>query len=215
MYKEFRIPMNIQKFAETPAGTAGENGGDGNGEGTGGGSASAGQIDYEKLASIVAGKQSATEESVLRGYFKQQGLTKEQADQAIATFKQQQAEKQPDIAGLQRQISDGNAALEAAKKAALQAQVESAATMAAVAIGLDAKTIPYVLKMADFSQAVGTDGKINSEELKNAVNKVLEDVPALKPQAQQQSGFRFGAPGAGTQPGGQDDQLAAIFGNKK
>ena len=34
------------------------------------------QIDYEKLAQIVAGKQSVTEDSVLRGYFKQQGLSR-------------------------------------------------------------------------------------------------------------------------------------------
>lgn len=205
---KFFIPMNIQKFAEPGAEGVGETD-------PAPGAGQTPQIDYEKLANIVAGKQTATEESVLRGYFKNQGLTKEQADQAIAAFKQQQAANQPDIEGLQKQISDGNAALEAAKKTALQAQVESAATMTAVSLGLDAKTIPYVLKMADFSQAVGEDGKINEETLKNAVNKVLEDVPALKPQAQQQNGFRFGAPGGGAQPNGQEDQLAAIFGNKK
>lgn len=86
--------------------------------------------------------------------------------------------------------------------------------MTAVSLGLDAKTIPYVLKMADFSQAVGEDGKINEETLKNAVNKVLEDIPALKPQAQQQNSFALGLM-AGTPPNGQEDQLAAIFGNKK
>lgn len=211
MYKRFKckIPMNIQKFADPAPG--GEGGGADPTPGTG----QIPQFDYEKLAGLIAGKQSVTEESVLKGYFKQQGLSKEQMDQAIAAFKQQQAAKQPDIEGLQKQISDGNAALEAAKKAALQAQVESAATMTAASIGLDAKTIPYILRMADFSQVVGEDGKINEETLKNAVNKVLEDVPALKPQAQQQSGFHFGAPGGGGQQNGQDDQLAAIFGNKK
>lgn len=58
------------------------------------------QFDYEKLASLVAGKQTVTEETVLKGYFKQQGLTKEQMDQAIAAFKQQQAANQPDVAGI-------------------------------------------------------------------------------------------------------------------
>ena len=216
MFKRFRckLPMNLQTFAESGSGD-----GDTGNAGAGGGTPPTGtqspQFDYEKLASLIAGKQSVTEESVLKGYFKQQGLSKEQMDQAIATFKQQQAANQPDVEGLQKQISDGNAALEVAKKTALQAQVESAATMTAVSLGLDAKTIPYVLKMADFSQAVGEDEKINEEALKNAVNKVLEDVPALKPQAQQQNGFHFGAPGGGTQPNGQEDQLAAIFGNKK
>lgn len=211
MYKRFKckIPMNIQKFADPTPG--GEGGGADPAPGTG----QTPQFDYEKLAGLIAGKQSVTEESVLKGYFKQQGLSKEQMDQAIAAFKQQQAAKQPDIEGMQKQILDGNAALEAAKKAALQAQVESAATMTAASLGLDAKTIPYILRMADFSQVAGEDGKINEETLKNAVNKVLEDVPALKPQAQQQSGFHFGAPGGGGQQNGQDDQLAAIFGNKK
>lgn len=34
-------------------------------------------FDYEKLASLVAGKQTVTEESVLKGYFKQQGLSQD------------------------------------------------------------------------------------------------------------------------------------------
>ena len=58
-------------------------------------------IDYEKLAQIVQGKQSVAEDSALRGYLKQQGLSKEQMDQAIATYKQQQAANQPDVGALQ------------------------------------------------------------------------------------------------------------------
>lgn len=53
------------------------------------------EIDYDKLASIVQGKQSATEDSVLRGYFKQQGLSKEDADKAIADFKEKQKANDP------------------------------------------------------------------------------------------------------------------------
>lgn len=215
MYKRFKckIPMNIQLFADAPEGNAqtppaGGAGGDGT-------SSQTPQFDYEKLANLIAGKQSVTEESVLKGYFKQQGLSKEQMDQAIAAFKQQQAANQPDVQGLQNQITEGQAQIQEAEKAAQQAQVQAAATMAAVSLGLDAKAIPYILKMADFKDAVGQDGKISTETLTGAINKVLEDVPELKPQTQQQSGFRFGAPGGGTQTNGQDDQLAAIFGNKK
>lgn len=53
------------------------------------------EIDYSKLASIVQGKQTATEDSVLRGYFKQQGLSKEDADNAIAEFKEKQKANDP------------------------------------------------------------------------------------------------------------------------
>lgn len=98
-------------------------------------------------------------------------------------------------------------------QAALQRpQAENAAMMAAFGLGIDAKTVPYVLKMADLSGAAGQDGKINEEALKNALNKVLEDIPALKPQAQPAKGFRIGAPGGGQQTTANDEALKKAFG---
>lgn len=192
MFKRFRckVPMNLQKFAEGGSGDGGAAGASGaDGETSPAGAQQTPQFDYDKLASLIAGKQTATEESVLKGYFKQQGLSKEQMDQAIASFKQQQAANQPDVVGMQNQITETQNQLTAAQAAAQAAKVETAATMMAVSLGLDAKTIPYVLKMADLSQAVGQDGKINEETLKTALNTVLEAVPALKPQADGKTGF--------------------------
>ena len=166
-------------------------------------------FDYEKLAGIIAGKQTVAEEQVLKGYFKQQGLSKEEAEQAIADFKQQQAANKPDVTALQ------NAANVANQKAAA-ALLESKATLAAVQLGIDVKTIPYVLKMADLSQVIGQDGNVNEETLKNALNKVLEDIPALKPQVAQAGGFmQVGAPATGTQQTAVDAELDRIFGVKK
>ena len=110
MFKRFRckVPMNLQKFAE---GGSGDGGGAG-ASGADGGTPPAGaqqtpQFDYDKLASLIAGKQTVTEESVLKGYFRQQGLSKEQMEQAIASFKQQQAANQPDIVGICKMEKDG------------------------------------------------------------------------------------------------------------
>lgn len=198
------IPMNLQIFAEpggdpAPAGTTQQQPQQQPQQTTP-------QFDYDKLAQLIAGKQTVTEESVLKGYFKQQGLSKEQMDQAIATFKQQQAANQPDVEALQQQAAQAQAI-------AQKAQIESAATLQAIQLGLDAKTIPYVLKMADLSQVMGQDGKINDEAMKTALNKVLEDIPALKPQAAGTTGFvQVGASG---QPGQQtttDDALKKAFG---
>ena len=167
-------------------------------------------IDYDKIAQIVSGKQVATEDSVLKGYFKQQGLSADEMNQAIAAFKQQKAANQPDIGAMQAQLTQAQAAMQ-------QAQMQSAATMAAVSLGIDAKTIPYVLKMADLSQVVGQDGKINDEILKAALNKVLEDIPALKPQAAGSTGFiQVGATGGIQQTqSATDAELDRIFGVKK
>lgn len=146
-------------------------------------------IDYGKIQQMLDGTLAAKEDTALKAYFKQQGLSQQEVEQAISAFKEQKAANQPDVTGMQNQITETQAQLATAQKAAQAAHVESAATMMAVSLGIDAKTIPYVLKMADFSQVIGQDGKINEETLKTAVNKVLEDIPALKPQADGRTGF--------------------------
>lgn len=165
-------------------------------------------IDYAKIQQMLDGTLKAKEDTALKAYFKQQGLSQEDAEQAMAAFKAQKAANQPDIGAMQTQLTQAQAA-------AQQAQIQSAATMAAVSLGIDAKTIPYVLKLADLSQAVGQDGKINEETIKSALNKVLEDVPALKPQAAGSSGFiqvGTGGNGQSGQPAAADDALKKAFG---
>ena len=167
-------------------------------------------IDYDKIQQMLDGTLAAKEETALKAYFKQQGLSQQEAEQAMAAFKQQKAANTPDVRALQTQMTQAQAA-------AQQAQIQATATLEAVALGIDAKSIPYILKLADFSQAVGQDGKINNETVNNALKKVLEDVPALKPQTAGGTGFiQVGNPGGSSNPQpSQEDQLASIFGNKK
>lgn len=192
------------------SGTPGADPAQGNppGAAPGAGSGAPPAIDYAKIQQMLDGTLAAKEDTALKAYFKQQGLSQQEAEQAMAAFRAEKAKNQPDVSALQAQISQAEAA-------ALQARVESAATMAAVGLGIDAKTIPYVLKLADLSGTAGQDGKINEEAVKNALNKVLEDVPALKPQAAGTTGFvQIGAAGSGSgQPAGsQDDALKKAFG---
>lgn len=173
--------MNLQFFAE-PAPAAPEDP-DTNTSGTNSNSQpEPAAIDYEKIQQMLEGTLAAKEDTALKAYFRQQGLSQQEVEQAIATFKEQKAANQPDVAGMQNNLL-------AAQQEAQNARIESAATIAAVALGIDAKTIPYVLKMADLSQVMGKDGKINDEAMTQALNKVLEDVPGLKPVQNSQRGF--------------------------
>lgn len=166
-------------------------------------------IDYTKIQQMLEGTLAAKEDTALKAYFKQQGLSQEEMDQAIAAFKQQKAAQQPDVGAIQQQLTQAQAI-------AQQAQLQSAATMAAVSLGIDTKTIPYVLKMAELGQVMGQDGKINDETLKTALNKVLEDIPALKPQAAGPTGFvQVGAASGGQTQQTVDTELDRIFGVKK
>lgn len=211
MKKERLIPLNLQFFAEDPAkkDTDGKNAANGNQQQQSqqtqpqtqkeqppaAGNEPA-QIDYAKIQQMLEGTLAAKEETALKSYFKQQGLSQQEAEQAMAAFKAEKAKNQPDIAAVQAQAHVAEQALQ-------KAQVEQVAILAAVELGIDIKTIPYVLKMADFSAAAGKDGKINAENVKAAISKVLEAVPQLKPQAEQQSSsgyVQIGAAG-GTQQG--------------
>ena len=129
-----RFPMNLQLFAESSSGAAGGNGAEGAG-GNAAGAAGGGtgqqsgagtgpQFDYEKLASLIAGKTSVTEDTVLKSYFKQQGLSQEEMAQAIQAFKAQKAASQPDVGALQSQAAQAQAQ-------ARQIQSENAAILAA------------------------------------------------------------------------------------
>lgn len=207
-----KFPMNLQLFAEPTggagAGATGTEPGAGSTQQEPAGSHQAPTVDYEKIQQMLNGTLAAKEDTALKAYFKQQGLSQQEAEQAMAAFKQQKAANQPDIGAMQTQLTQAQAEKQ-------QAQVQSAATMAAVSLGIDAKTIPYVLKMADLSQAVGQDGTINEETIKNALNKALEDVPALKPQANGSKGFvqvGVGGGGQSAQTAAADEALKKAFG---
>ena len=91
------LPMNLQLFADPEP--SGQNAG-GQPEPNGTPAPQAGQqeppktpeIDYEKLASVIEGKKSVAEDTVLKNYFKKQGLSKEEMDSAIGAYKKQKQE---------------------------------------------------------------------------------------------------------------------------
>ncbi len=209
MYKNVKckMPVNLQIFAEPGQAGAGQGGSD---AGTGQGSQEPGQgqapgVDYDKIQRMLDGTLAAKEDTALKAYFKQQGLSQEEMVQAIDAFKQQRAANTPDASALQAQ-------LETAQKQCKKSVIENVAILQAVSLGINAKTIPYVLKMADLEDVMTQDGKINEEAVKNALNKVLEDVPGMKPQTAQRGFVRVGASGSGSQEATDDDALKKAFG---
>lgn len=167
-------------------------------------------FDYEKLASLIAGKQTVTEDTVLKSYFKQQGLSEDEMKQAINSFKETKAKNTPDVSALQNDLT-------AAKSARLQAEINQSATLEAIKQGVDVKSIPYVLKMADFKAVTDADGKVNAEKLTEAIKTVLDDIPALK-GASQSGGNNGGIRKIGGDGDSADkvteDTLRGIFGIK-
>lgn len=176
----------------------------------------AAEIDYDKLASLVAGKQSVAEEKVINSYFKNQGLADDERNEAIEMYKAYKASKEPNIEELQSKISGYETSLQEAYSDMLYAQAELSAYRMMPELGIDSKVMPYVMRMADLSNVV-KDGQIDQEALKESLGKVLEDIPQLKKTVEAgkdgSAGFRFGADNSGqNDPNQLNTELAKIFG---
>ena len=206
------LPINLQFFAEGGDGNGDQNAGSNNngqaGQQGGQNNQQAAGVDYDRLQEMINTATAKKENAVIKDYFMQQGLSENELHQAIAAFKQnkeQQASEQQNVnANLQNELT-------AAKQLAEQAQVELAATKVAVELGINVKTLQYVLKMADFSKAKDADGKISEDNIKASLEQVLKDVPALKPSTENNSGFQIGAP-AGNNNQSKEEALKKAFG---
>ncbi len=202
MKKELKL--NLQFFAESGEGNGDQNAGDNNQEQQN----NQQSIDYTKIQNMIDTATAKKENAVLKSYFQQQGLSEDEINQAITAFKQnkqqQNQQQQNDNAELQ-------AKMETAQQLAQQAQIELVATRVAMTLGIDAKTLPYVIKMADFSKANDNEGKISEDNIKSALEQVLTDVPALKPISETNTGFKIGSSG-GNNNQADDEALKKAFG---
>ena len=83
-------------------------------------------------------------------------------------------------------------------------QIENEALKLASDLNVDNKTIPYLIKLADFNGCIDDKGGIAPDKVKEALNKVLTDVPSLKASDNTSTaGVTVGADASnGSQPSG-------------
>lgn len=101
--------MNLQLF-EDGAGTGGDGGqggstGNGNGSQGNAGGQAGGQatFSFEQAEEIANARAHRAEQSALRSYFQQQGMTEEQVRQALNDYRERQKANQPNTAQLQQE----------------------------------------------------------------------------------------------------------------
>ena len=169
-------------------------------------------IDYDKLASIINGKQQVTEQTVLKSYLKEQGLNDTELKEAINHYKEEKQKRTPDVGAMQSEINSY-------KQQIAEAKLQQAATSAALEIGVDPKRMNYVIRLADLSKATKEDGTIDADAVKSALNQVLKDVPELMGASNNtagNAGFHVGG-NANNPAGAADNQqiLENIFGIRR
>lgn len=147
-------------------------------------------IDYNKIQEIIEGRNAKTEDSVLKAYFQKQGLSPEEMESAINAFKTQKANQ---ANAQNKELTDTQASLQKIQLENQRLKIEKKAYDFVDDLNIDNKTMPYLLKMADFNNCIGKDGNVLEDTLKAALQKVVDDVPGLKKQVQGVVGITVGA----------------------
>ena len=163
---------------------------------------------FEKLDSIIDNKSNGVAKSALRD----NGFEDEEIKNIVKQWRDnKQAKSQENttkINDLTNQVSTLNNQL-------ITEKVNNQAFLCGLDLGLDSKTIPYVVKLADLSKATDDKGEISVENIKTAMSKVLDDVPSFKPSNNNNGFVKIGADTSNGAKATQEDVLAGIFGTRK
>ncbi|MCC8100047.1 MAG: hypothetical protein LIO78_08320 [Clostridiales bacterium] len=161
---------------------------------------------FERLDAILDKRSGGIAKSAL----KDNGIDDGEAAEIVAAYRQQkagQAKQQSDaLANLQRENQQ-------LREQMLRSQLEAEAMSQAATLNVAPETAPYLLRLADLSGAVDDKGAIDREAVTAALNKVLEDVPALKRQTNQSKGFvPIGGDGTDPQSTQAENRMRSWFG---
>ena len=147
-------------------------------------------VDYNKIQEMIDSRNAKTEDSILKSYFQKQGLSEEEMKTAISSYKSQKESQANAQTKEQNQMQEKLATITAEKN---EEKIKSASFLLADELNVDVKTIPYLVTLADKSSCIDKDGKIDTEKLKTALNKVIEDVPNFKKENKGVTGVVVGA----------------------
>lgn len=137
------------------------------------------EVEDEKIEKVLKGTLEAKQETVLKSYYKQLGLSKEEVEKAVADYKERHKDDTPDytkeIEGYKTKIGEYEAKLRAY-------ELSEKARGLCADLGVDGKRVEKFLKYAkeEISTAYDEKGVLDEKKLKTALETVLEDLPEFK-----------------------------------
>ena len=176
------------------------------------------QVNTEEAERIAQERSSRAERAALKSYFKQQGLTEQEAQQALEDFKTkreaEEAAKRNDLVHLQDKVAAFEKQESEQMRMANLRLIRSEAMVQAMGLNIRPDRVDYAIRLADLSKvAVDEQGNPDEAAIREALTQVTKDLPELTNQKDEtQSGFKLGAPGQQTDKGTLNSKLASIFG---
>ena len=166
-------------------------------------------IDYDKIQSMIDKGVQQKENAILKSYFEQQGMSEDEIKTAIGDYKSKKQTQAQEQAGELTKLQNANTELQSRLTNEL---LSKQAFNDCLDLGVDKNTIPYVIKSADFKDAIDDKGEIKADKVREAVEQVLKDVPAFKGTSNDDKGIKFGVSGEQDDATEQEDALRKAFG---
>ena len=166
-------------------------------------------IDYDKIQSMIDKGVQQKENAILKSYFEQQGMSEDEIKSAIGDYKAKKQTQAQEQNNAYAKLEEANKALQAKLT---QELLNKQAFNDCLDLGVDKNTIPYVIKSADFKDAIDDKGEVKADKVREIIEKVLADVPAFKGTAKDEKGFKIGVGGETDDATEQENALRKAFG---
>lgn len=169
---------------------------------------------YDEFFSKLDAILDKRADGLARSALKDNGVDESEIADIVKAYREQKQNKANDQATA---LSEAQTQIAALTKQLNDRDINDAFSVAALELGVDAKQLPYVTRLASKDGILGADNKVDAEKVKEAINKVLEDVPALKASANANQGFvQVGAKTGDGAGSGEDadKKLRGYFGLK-
>lgn len=169
---------------------------------------------YDEIFSKLDAILDKRSEGLAKSALKDNGIDETEIADIVKAYREQKQTKANEQANA---LTEAQTTIENLKKQIADKAVDDALAAAALELGVDAKQMPYVTRLASRDGVLGADGVPDAEKVKAAINQVLEDVPALKASANEQRGFVPIGSKTGDGAGSGDDaekKLRSYFGLK-
>ena len=166
-------------------------------------------IDYDKIQSMIDKGVQQKENAILKSYFEQQGMSEDEIKTAIGDYKAKKQTQAQEQANATTQLQERNKALQ---EQLTQELLNKQAFNDCLDLGVDKNTIPYVIKSADFKDAIDEKGEVKADKVREIIEKVLDDVPAFKGTSKDDKGFKVGVSGEPDDATEQENALRKAFG---
>ncbi|MBQ0037749.1 MAG: hypothetical protein KBS74_03660 [Clostridiales bacterium] len=123
---------------------------------------------------------------IARSALKDDGLQDGEVAEIVKAYREHKQNQQTENANRLQTVQAENEQL---KAQLLQQRIDTVASAEAAKLGIAAAQLPYVVKLADMSNVLTDKGEPDAAKISAALSKVLDDIPALKPQAASANGF--------------------------